>query len=82
MTGTASWPTRRPRIEVDPDGDASGQSVFVSLNPIFDEDTGTLLGAQAVSIPHALFRALMTAADEKKSNWRLWMPTVASWPRA
>ena len=54
-----------PRIEVDPDGDASGQSVFVSLNPIFDEDTGTLLGAQAVSIPHALFRALMTAADEK-----------------
>jgi len=53
-----------PSIEVDRDGDASGQSVFVSFSPIFERETGNLLGAQAVSIPHALSRTLMASADE------------------
>jgi two-component system, sensor histidine kinase PdtaS len=53
-----------PSVKVDRDGDASGQSVFISLSPIFDQQTGSLLGAQAVSIPHALSRMLMESADE------------------
>jgi two-component sensor histidine kinase len=52
-----------PLVELNRNGEVSGQSVYVVIAPIFDTETGAFLGGQAISIPHALSETLF-ANDE------------------
>jgi two-component sensor histidine kinase len=53
-----------PDVNVSRSGDVSRQSVYIVLLPIFDGETGDLLGAQAISMPHS-FAPLLFANDEQ-----------------
>jgi two-component sensor histidine kinase len=52
-----------PNVTVNPEGEVSGQSVYIVFVPIFAPETGALLGGQAISIPHALPRAPLATGE-------------------
>ncbi|MFW5654120.1 MAG: sensor histidine kinase [Roseicyclus sp.] len=53
------------RVDVNRNGEVSGQSVYIVFVPILDTSSGALRGVQAISIPHALTETLF--ADEEDS---------------